>query len=242
MYFDTAATVNYCRRVASGLIARGFDKAAPVDTCVVPSFLAIPAVAPVLLAAGAAVGAQDLCQEDRGAFTGEVSGADLRAAGCSVAEVGHAERRSIYAESDDLVAAKTAASLRNGMTPLLCVGESEKGSVRSAIEVCVSQTRSAVGEPQEAEIWLAYEPRWAIGAAEPAPFEYVREDCGEIRAELADSLPGLRILYGGSAGPGLWDELHTAVDGLFLGRFAHDPEAFLTVVDEAVALDPPSWA
>lgn len=237
LYFDTATSLQYCDAVATGLSARGHDESGPVAVGVLPSFLSIPAVAPRLIGAGAFVGAQDLCQEDRGAFTGEVSGTDLTAAGCSVVEVGHAERRTIYRESDELVTAKVDAALRNELIPLLCIGEAERTSPESAAAICRDQVMAATRGGGAFEIWLAYEPYWAIGAPAPAPVDYVRAVCAELRGALSEVLPTASILYGGSAGPGLLAKLHPSVDGLFLGRFAHDPNALLAVVDEAAALE-----
>ncbi|MFT4111085.1 triose-phosphate isomerase family protein [Propionicimonas sp.] len=237
LYFDTAATVEYSRALAAGVAARPWAVRGSVLTGVLPSFLGIPRVQPILAASGVLVGAQDLCQEDRGAFTGEVSGTDLRSAGCSLVEVGHAERRSIYDESDELVAAKLRAALRNHLVPLLCVGEREQSAPDAAAVECARQVLDATAGGTGEEVWIAYEPVWAIGAPQPAPVEYVREVCTRLREALSDRLPQLAILYGGSAGPGLLGRLWPTVDGLFLGRFAHDPEAFLAVADEAATLE-----
>lgn len=236
LYFDTARAVGYCTGIASALGGDPAITGGQVTVALLPSFLAIPAVSDTVHAAGLRLGAQDVGPEDRGAFTGEVSATDLRDAGCSVAEVGHAERRALFGETDAMIRAKVAACLRNELTPLLCLGEPERTSPARAAEVCIADALAATGGSTDAEIWLAYEPVWAIGAPAPAPADYVREVCGRVRERLASDLPRLSILYGGSAGPGLLEQLHPAVDGLFLGRFAHDPEAFLSVVREASAL------
>ena len=80
---------------------------------------------------------------------------------------------------------------------------------------------------------VAYEPYWAIGAAQPAPTGYVADVCQRVRAALAEHLDDVAIIYGGSAGPGLLTDLGGDVDGLFLGRFAHDPQAVAGVLAEA---------
>ena len=236
LYFDTARTLAYCHDVASGVAALNSPGDAGVTVAVLPDFLSIPQVATELTAAGIVLGAQDLCQADRGPFTGEVSGLDLASAGCSVVEVGHAERRSIYGENDAMVAAKVAAASRCGLIPLICVGETERSTPAEAAAACLRQLHSFTGDTPLEEVWLAYEPVWAIGAPAPAPASYVRGIAGALRAGTEGAWPCVRILYGGSAGPGLLSELFPAVDGLFLGRFAHNPDALLDVVGEALLL------
>lgn len=235
MYFDPDRTADYCQRIREGL--DGLDAVAHGHTQVVvfPSFLSIPLASRLLAGSHVAIGAQDLCQDDRGAFTGEVSGADLRAMGCSVVEVGHAERRGLYRESDQLIAEKVQAARRNQLIPLICVGEPSRVSAAEAAEHCIDQVLDAIGGQTAAETWIAYEPIWAIGALAPAPVEYVAEVCTRLRQRLAPLIPRLSILYGGGAGPGLLNQLRPSVDGLFLGRFAHDPAALLQIVEEAAA-------
>ena len=126
MYFGPARAQAYCAALAS-LAARHPDVASgATELVVLPSFVAIPAA---LSAAGTThlqVGAQDLATEDAGAFTGEVSGAELAELGVTHVEVGHAERRRLFGEDDAVVRAKTASALRNGLVPLLCVGEASR--------------------------------------------------------------------------------------------------------------------
>lgn len=238
MYFTRSRTLKYCKRVGEIAEASAAVRDGDVSLAVLPDHLTLAAAAKTLAGTGAMLGAQDLSQEDRGAFTGEVSGADIAELGARVVEVGHAERRTIYKEDEAMVAAKTAAALRNGLIPLLCIGEEERAKdPTDAAAACAAQVRSAVGnEGTDDEVWLAYEPYWAIGAPEPAPAAYVRDVCEALRAEVAGLLPNLSLVYGGSAGPGLFAELHPSVDGLFLGRFAHDPAALAQVVEEAAAL------
>lgn len=133
-----------------------------------------------------------------------------------------------------MVAKKVLAANRNEIVPLLCIGEPEKTTAEQATKLCVAQVRSALKYATPEEMWLGYEPYWAIGAAEPASAEYVSEVCRNIRDGLPD-LPSVTILYGGSAGPGLVTKLDDAIDGLFLGQFAHDPKAFLEVAKETLS-------
>lgn len=200
---------------------------------VLPGLTELAAVAAAARGSVVAVGAQDLFWDDRGAYTGEVSGAVLREIGCTYAEVGHAERRRLFGEDDDVVVAKAAAAMRNGLRPVVCVGEELPESPDAAVRTCLRQLDPVLrlGGP----ITVAYEPVWAIGADEPAPGYHVSAVCAALREHIG-GLPGSRVIYGGSAGPGLLTALRHSVDGLFLGRFAHDPTALEFVLDEVVGL------
>jgi triosephosphate isomerase len=240
MYFGYRQTLDWCEAIAGQLEQHAAVRSGRVRVFIVPSF---PMLAPVLerFAGRAQVGAQNLCWEDRGAFTGEVSPAVLREMGCHVVEIGHAERIRHFAETPAQIAAKTAAAWRNGLTPVLCVGEQDQGSVEQAIGVCTEQLHSALAVARAAglsgALILAYEPQWAIGAAQPAAADFIGAVCAGLRAQVrGNGLADARVIYGGSAGPGLLAQLGTRVDGLFLGRFAHDPAAFARILDEAAAV------
>ena len=157
------------------------------------------------------------------------------------AEIGHAERRRIFGEDDRTIGLKTAAAYRNGLTPVLCVGESQQGSVQEAIRQCTAEIDAALNRARSlapaGRTIVAYEPQWAIGAQQPATPEYISAVITGLDAHLR-GLPGQaesRVIYGGSAGPGLIGQLDDAVAGLFLGRFAHDPQALNTILDETAA-------
>lgn len=233
MYFGHHRTLNWARRVAALADAHPAVTSGAARLFVLPAFPALVPVAGVLAGSGVAIGAQDVATEDTGAYTGEVGAPYLSEIGCRYAEVGHAERRALFGEDDAMVAAKTAAALRNGLTPVLCVGESETGPAEAA-------ARSAVAELERVTAGLsgplvvAYEPRWAIGAAASAPVEHITTVCRALTARLAGESrwAGSAVIYGGSAGPGLLTRLRPHVDGLFLGRFAHDPDALAAVLDE----------
>ncbi|CAI4219799.1 unnamed protein product [Parascedosporium putredinis] len=182
-------------------------------------------------------GAQDASDHDSGAFTGEVSASVLAELGCRLVEVGHAERRQYFGETDEVTARKAAAVARNGMVPLICIGEKTRGETwHSAAEECQRQVESVLAlVPSDAEVLLAYEPVWAIGAAQPAAVDYVVEVTLAIRGlQCVEKRPGItRIIYGGSAGPGLFKQLKNGgLDGLFLGRFGHDPAQFFKTIQE----------
>lgn len=228
LYFGHAQTLRWCESVAAIAAHHPAITEGRVELFVIPSFPSIEGAIRTFRNTRVGVGAQDLWKHDHGAFTGEVSGAVLAELGVEYAELGHAERRAVFAETDELIAAKTAAAERNSLLPVLCVGEEERGSAVDAATAALRQVRAVSAS---GPIIVAWEPRWAIGASAPADPIYIREVCALIRAGMS---PANRIIYGGSAGPGLLTELGAEVDGVFLGRFAHDPAALETVLDEAL--------
>lgn len=241
MYFGYQRTLSYCRDVADIASAHPAIQRGDIELFVLPVLPALPEAARILASSGAAAGAQDIFWEDEGAYTGEVGGKTVAELGGRYAEIGHAERRRIFGEDDDTVGLKTAAAYRNGLTPVLCVGELKQGSAAEAITRCTAEidaalTRASSLVPAGRTI-VAYEPQWAIGAPEPASPDFISAVIDGLDAHLR-SLPGQensRVIYGGSAGPGLITELDSAVAGLFLGRFAHDPKALKTIIDETAA-------
>ncbi|KAL2153451.1 hypothetical protein VTH82DRAFT_4606 [Thermothelomyces myriococcoides] len=269
MYFSHARTTAFI----SSVLALLQKPPAPallrerVDTFVAPDFVSIPAARAAVVAATATATAEtgekekDCAAEDAGAFTGEVSPAVLREIGCRLVAVGHAERRRLFAESDDLVRRKAAAAARNGLVPLVCVGEvfppasgqdsrpgtdvssSTSPAVRAAAEEVLRQVTAVLdGLDGHADVILAYEPVWAIGAPQPASADHVKGVVRLVReSDAVRRRPGrTRIVYGGAAGPGLWARLGGEVDGLFLGRFAHDPEQFVKMVYEVAGVNFPA--
>jgi triosephosphate isomerase len=235
MYFDHDRTLDWCREVRRITAGHPALRNGSVELFVLPGFPSLGHVAAIFAGGPVKIGAQDLFWEDSGAFTGEVSGPMLSQVGCAYVEIGHAERKRLFGETEETIARKVAAALRNGLTPVLCVGERERIGADAAAEECVAAIDSALSSSRtpQTRIVVAYEPEWAIGAAEPAPSEHVRAVTGRISAALAARGILARILYGGSAGPGLLRRLGDEVDGLFLGRFAHDPAALARMLDEA---------
>jgi triosephosphate isomerase len=258
MYFGRRQTLDWCLEVAA--VARRHPALAVgrAELFVLPAAPLIDPVLRIFDGAGVGVGAQNLSDQDSGPFTGEVSGALLREMGCRYAEIGHAERRRLFGEDDAAAAAKVAASWRNRLTPVLCVGEAAPMPPAEAARACVAEAEAILGHaetilgqpanvrgqagavgPDPAavarRVILAYEPHWAIGQPEPAPTGHIAEVGGALRRWLASrpELAGSRVIYGGSAGLGLLDRLGGSVDGLFLGRFAHDPAALAAILDEA---------
>ncbi|QNO36904.1 triosephosphate isomerase [Protaetiibacter sp. SSC-01] len=238
MYFGHRAAKEWLADVADIAATSPAVASGDVELFVAPTFVQL---LPALEAVGGTrvvVAAQDAATHDTGAFTGEVSPAELAEIGVGMVELGHAERRRLYGETDAVVAEKSAAALRNGLTPVLCIGEPHRVAPEEALAFAAEQVRAALGGAPAGRVILAYEPVWAIGASEPAPVDHIRHVTAGLRRLLAEwpERPGSAVLYGGSAGPGLLTELGDDVDGLFLGRFAHDPAALRAVLGEAAAL------
>ncbi|GFJ94071.1 hypothetical protein Prum_077130 [Phytohabitans rumicis] len=147
LYLDIPSTLDWCERVLALLADRPWV-AGRVRLWVAPSLPALPLVAERVRGSALAVGAQDLFWAERGPYTGAVSGADLAALGCRYAVVGHAERRRLFGEDDAVVARKTAAALRTGLTPVICVGEAHPGP--AAAKECVRQLDAALGSTDPA--------------------------------------------------------------------------------------------
>ncbi|HLR48292.1 MAG TPA: triose-phosphate isomerase [Corynebacterium sp.] len=189
-------------------------------------------------------GAQDISEHDSGAYTGEVSGAMLSALGCTYVVVGHSERRQYHNESDELVAKKAAAALKNGMSPIVCVGEPlEIREAGSHVDYVVEQTRNSLAGLDEgalARTVIAYEPVWAIGTGKVASADDAQEVCAAIRAlvkELAgeDVAAGIRILYGGSVKTDTIAEIVSKadVDGGLVGGASLSGEEFAKLAASA---------
>jgi triosephosphate isomerase len=238
MYFGHERTLGWCREVAGIAADHPAVRSGAIELFALPSHAVLAEAARILGPAGIAAGAQDIFWEDEGAFTGEVGGKIIAEVGGRFAEVGHAERRRIFGEDDAVVGLKTAAAYRNGLTPVLCVGEPGRGTAADAVRHCIREIDAVLNRAeslgQSGRTVLAYEPQWAIGAAEPATPAFIGDVIRGLDAHLR-SRPGQadsRVIYGGSAGPGLIGQLDPAVAGLFLGRFAHDPKALRTILDE----------
>ncbi|KAI1079718.1 Triosephosphate isomerase [Whalleya microplaca] len=238
MYFSASKTTQYVNEILQNL-SKASDVSDRLDVFIIPDHITLTSVISQLKGTKILPGAQDAFYEDSGAYTGEVSPAVLSEVGCRIVEVGHAERRRIFGETDHDTARKAAAAARNGLIPLVCIGERTKGEVAVAVSECKSQVEAVMTSlPHDAEVILAYEPVWAIGAAQPAGADHVVGVTKDVRnLECVQGRKGVtRIIYGGSAGPGLFEQLKAGVDGLFLGRFGHDPASFCkTIIEVAEA-------
>jgi triosephosphate isomerase len=227
------------QKLAFSLTDKDFDA---VEVVVLPPFTDIRSVQTLVDGDKYRIryGAQDLSPHDKGAYTGDVSGAMLAKLGCTYVVVGHSERRSHHGEDNGVVNAKVRAALRHKLTPILCVGEDE--AVRSEgrhVEHTTWQLREALAEVSAEDarrVVVAYEPVWAIGTGAVATPEDAQEVAGALRTALAemhsgDLADGVRILYGGSVkadnAPGIMSQ--PDVDGALIGGASLDADEFVAL-------------
>ncbi len=206
---------------------------------VFPPFVYLADVARQLSGSAIGLGAQDVCAEGQGAFTGEVSGGMLADIGCTHVLVGHSERRTLYGEDDALVARKFAAALAANLTPVLCVGEQlaerEAGVTQAVIARQLDAVLAVPGIAALARGIIAYEPVWAIGTGRTATREQAQEVHafirGRVAARDASIAAGLAILYGGSCKAANAAELFGMpdVDGGLIGGASLKAEEFLAI-------------
>ncbi|MCR6713423.1 MAG: triose-phosphate isomerase [Demequina sp.] len=223
-----------------------------VEVVVLPSFTSIRSVQTLVDAdkLEVKVGAQDISAQTAGAFTGEVSGAQLAKLNVSYVTVGHSERRDYHGETDAVVGAKVKAAFDHGITPILCIGEGlDVRKAGNQVEYTLAQLDGALeGLPAERakQIVVAYEPVWAIGTGEVATPADAQEVCGAIRGRLAELYDrevadSVRVLYGGSVKSGNIAAImaEADVDGVLVGGASLDPEEFAKIArfrDHAVGL------
>ena len=237
MYKTVAEAVALAQEIRAGLALPLKDR----DVLVAPPFTALSAVSEALRGSGVLLGAQNMHWEREGAFTGEISPVMLKDVGCAHVILGHSERRHIFGESDEMIARKTRAAVDNGLTPILCVGETlpERESSRT-LEVVERQLERALRAltPDEASrAVVAYEPVWAIGTGRTATPDQAQEVHAFIRKRVGVThgeppAAALRILYGGSVKPDNVDGLMSQpdVDGALVGGACLKAESFLRIV------------
>ncbi|RZT00016.1 triose-phosphate isomerase [Aquimarina brevivitae] len=188
------------------------------------------------------VAAQNMHQENNGAYTGEVSADMLKSIGIDTVILGHSERRAYFNETDAILAEKVNAALENGMTIIFCFGEKlEERKSNQHFEVVAEQLSKALfhlSEEQWKNLILAYEPVWAIGTGETATPEQAQEMHAFIRKQIADQYSAdmaneVSILYGGSVKPNNAAELFSNpdVDGGLIGGASLDSESFVSIVN-----------
>ena len=237
---------------ATALAAAVADAVAPlhaheagVAVALCAPFPFLHAVAQAVAGSGVTVGAQDVSAHAEGAYTGETSAAMLVSVGCTYAIVGHSERRQYHGESDTLVADKAAAALANGLTPIVCVGETLDERRAEQVEAVVGRQLDAAARrlgDDLARTVIAYEPVWAIGTGETATPEQAQAVHAFLRYRLAEALgtgaaDAVPLLYGGSMKPSNAAELlaQPDVDGGLVGGASLDASSFAALVSAATA-------
>ncbi|HEY3737724.1 MAG TPA: triose-phosphate isomerase [Jatrophihabitans sp.] len=227
------------QKIAFSLTPEQFSAA---EVVLVPPFVDIRSVQTLVDGDRLALkyGAQDLSPYDSGAYTGDISGPMLAKLGCSYVVVGHSERRQYHDETDAVVNAKLVAAFRNGLTPILCLGESlavrTEGGHRAHCTAQLTAALEGIPAEQAATIVIAYEPIWAIGTGEVATPEDAQEVCAALRDHLAslysaDLAARVRILYGGSVKGANAAEIfsQTDIDGGLVGGASLDGGEFAAI-------------
>ena len=214
------------------------------DTVICAPAIHAPALIRALKGSHVAVGAQDVSAEEAGAFTGEISAAQLRDAGVKYVIVGHSERRAYHGETDELIGRKLRRALDAGLTPILCVGETlfqrDNGIAVDMVRLQVKTALSGLDASGVRGTIVAYEPIWAIGTGRTATAQQAEEMCCEIRAVIreqygARTARAVSILYGGSMNTDNAEELLSQpdVDGGLIGGASLDPEKFYQIMEAA---------
>jgi triosephosphate isomerase len=230
-------------------LARKIAAAAPElrgsAVVLIPPYTALAAVGATIAGSDVGLGAQDLYWEDRGAFTGEVSGPMLKDAGCAYVLVGHSERRQFFGETDETVGRKVRAALRSGLSPIVCVGEvleeRESGRTMARIDDQIARGLGGLSREEIGRIIIAYEPVWAIGTGKTASPAQAEEVHAHIRGRLQEAYGNETaacaiILYGGSVKPAnsypLFKEEN--IDGFLVGGASLDADGFVSIAREAL--------
>lgn len=212
------------------------------EVLLAPPFTILSEVSHVLKDSKIIVGSQNVCWEEKGAFTGEISPVMIKDAGAGAAIVGHSERRQIFGETDELINRRVRGAVRFGLLTIFCIGETlderEKGLTFKVLENQIRKGLASITAGDMAKVVIAYEPVWAIGTGKTASKEQAQEAHSFIRGILGQIFEKTiaeqtRILYGGSVKPTNVDELMAQpdIDGALVGGAALDAESFGRIIN-----------
>ena len=215
--------------------------ATSVETVLAPPFTAVHATSEAVAGTTTRVAGQDLHWEPQGAFTGQISAHMLKEAGATHVIIGHSERRHIFGETDEDVQRKVHAAIENGLTPIVCVGETlderESDQTLAVLNRQLETGLRGLNGPQVGTLVVAYEPVWAIGTGRVATPDQAQEAHAHLRSRLGelfgrDAQEQCRVIYGGSVKPSNVAELASQpdVDGALVGGAGLKPESFTEIV------------
>jgi triosephosphate isomerase len=236
--------INESRNLISKLLAGLKNLNANCEVVICPPFTSLSEASAMIKESKIKLGAQNLHQEENGAFTGEVSAKMLLGAGCEFVIIGHSERRTIFKESDELINKKIRRAIKNNLKPIFCVGElleeREKNVTEQVIKTQVLKGLENFSADELKSLIIAYEPVWAIGTGKTATPQQAEEVHAFIRnlvenrfsKEFAENL---RILYGGSVKPDNSKELLSQknIDGALVGGACLNADSFLSIIKSA---------
>ncbi len=241
MYKNIHDTVEYLQNLVGYTKDLSRDE---IELFIIPSYTTLESAAKNVDRTYVKIGAQNMCWEDEGQFTGEISPLMLKEIGIDLVMIGHSERRHVFRETDIEENKKVKAALNHGFTTLLCIGETaEEKSYGISPEVLRTQLKIGFHDipvSQIPNIWVAYEPVWSIGVnGTPATADYAEEMHKVIKQTLLDIFgdagADIPVLYGGSVNPGNASELivQPSIDGLFTGRAAWQADKFDKLIRDA---------
>ena len=231
-----AESANAARRLA-GLLGDPRQ----VEVVIAPSYTALQAVGEALKETGLLLASQNVHWEEKGAFTGEISAVQIKDAGCRFVLVGHSERRLIFGETDDMVRRKAAAALKQGLSAVLCVGETleqhRSGQTAAVVREQMKKDLADMTAGPSGRVLVAYEPVWAIGTGRVATAGQISEVHEMIRKTLSEIFgpkpaETVRVLYGGSVTPDNIADLAAIenLDGVLVGGASLKPDGFAAII------------
>lgn len=237
MFMTDNEAITYAQSLKEN-IAQELD----VELFVLPSFTAIERVGSILSGSDINIGAQNMCWEEKGAFTGEVSVLSLKEIGVRYIEIGHSERRTLFGENNNTVNFKIKKGLEHNLIPVFCMGEEneekEKNLTKELLSTEIKTALYGIEYADAKKIIYAYEPVWAIGMDKSAQPDYAEEILGFIRGLLmqlyveAEDGSEFTIVYGGSVSLENVEELISRpnIDGVFVGRASLTIESYMEIL------------
>lgn len=215
-----------------------------VESVVCAPFVSLPALVDQAKGTSIKIGAQNMHFEENGAYTGEVSGPMLKELGVQYVILGHSERRAMFAETDEMVNKKVHAAFKNGLIPIICVGEKleekEAGRTKEVCKVQVEAALQGLNQEQISQVVIAYEPIWAIGTGKSSTAEDAQEVIAYIRNQVkasfgAEAAANIRIQYGGSVKPNNIQSFMRMedIDGALVGGASLEPSSYIELVKGA---------
>lgn len=209
-----------------------------------PPYVFLKDISAVIEGSGIYLGAQNIHNEQSGAYTGEISALMVREAGCTLVLIGHSERRHLFGEIDSFINAKLKTALSVNLKPIFCIGETlkerEEGKTQYVVKDQLKNGLLGIGGSQIKKLVIAYEPVWAIGTGKTATPEQANEVHAFIRGFLSEEYgqevaKSVYIQYGGSVKPENTKELlaQQEIDGLLVGGASMKVESFLKIIDAA---------
>lgn len=236
--------LNESKDLISKLLAGLKNSNANCEVVICPPFTSLSEASAMIKGSTIKLGAQNLHQEENGAFTGEVSAKMLLSAGCEFVIIGHSERRTIFTESDELINKKIIRALKNNLKPIFCVGElleeREKNITEQVIKSQVLKGLENFSVRDLKNLIIAYEPVWAIGTGKTATPQQAEEVHHFIRKLIENHFSeefaeNLRILYGGSVKPDNSNDLLSQknIDGALVGGACLNADSFLNIIKSA---------